>query len=245
MFRRFISIVCCFLAVITILSLGILFSPSLVFSQESIVDPVMTTLLTLEAEYSAHTAAYLESFPPTDREAILTYIKEQGIVTDRLEKIWTGRGVLRSITGWRMAIDPVLPRNHPATAENLALAFLDQYAELFGITDPFTELYVRKVKVDQGGNHHVWLQQIYEGIPVFHAKLIVHLDNVGRVTGVTGFFVPGITLNTVPLINEEEAKRIAALLWLSILMEIPLQQLIRPVLLSSVIYSTSSQRLLC
>ena len=51
---------------------------------------------------------------------------------------------------------------------------------------------------------HVRLNQFYQGIPVFGAQVVVHMNDQG-ITGVNGDYVPRISVEKVPLLTEASA----------------------------------------
>lgn len=96
-----------------------------------------------------------------------------------------------------------------ASPEDRALSFLSRERDLLGIrvarpaegtatlSTVGPELKVRKVERDALGQTHVRLEQVYRGVPVFGAELVVHMNGAG-ILGVNGAFVPGIELDTTP-----------------------------------------------
>jgi bacillolysin len=72
-----------------------------------------------------------------------------------------------------------------------AQLFLSLYGAALGVADPVAQLRLQRVSRDAAGNAHVHLDQFHDGVPVFGARLVVHLDRAG-VTGVNGVVVPGL-----------------------------------------------------
>ena len=106
-----------------------------------------------------------------------------------------------------------------ATPEKRALAFLGIHGALVGMTDierqrltdataasasSGSELRDAKVTTDSIGSTHVRLQQFYQGLPVFGAQLVVHMNERG-ITAINGNYVPGINLKQKPGISEAAA----------------------------------------
>lgn len=68
-----------------------------------------------------------------------------------------------------------------------ALSFMSLYGTLFGITDAVQELARTRVSTDAAGNTHVHMDQLHDGLPVFGARLVVHMNGAGIIgaSGVT------------------------------------------------------------
>jgi len=92
-------------------------------------------------------------------------------------------------------------------ASAAALAFVQCYADLFGVRDASQELTVVKSDVDALGMRHVTFHQAYQGLEVYGAHMKIHLSADGQeVVAVSSSFVPEIALrDTQPRITAEEA----------------------------------------
>jgi thermolysin len=87
-----------------------------------------------------------------------------------------------------------------------AIAVLQNLAPLYGIQNASSELQANgSAKTDELGFRHQRLIQIYRGIPIVGADLNVHFDNGGIPYEVSGRFISGITLDTKPSINSNQA----------------------------------------
>jgi Zn-dependent metalloprotease len=88
-----------------------------------------------------------------------------------------------------------------------SLAFVERYADLFGVRNASDELAVVQTYVDNLGMRHVTYHQVYQGIEVYGAQMRVHLSADGQeVVAVSSSFVPGIALaDTGPHVTAEEA----------------------------------------
>lgn len=76
--------------------------------------------------------------------------------------------------------------------------FLNSYGALPGVSDPFTQLVQKRVSTDRAGITHVHLDQVQSGLPVFGARLVVHMTNAG-IVGLNGVFIPGLeSLSATP-----------------------------------------------
>jgi bacillolysin len=72
-----------------------------------------------------------------------------------------------------------------------ARSFLSLYGALFGISDALRELTTARISRDGAGNTHVHLDQQHDGLPVFGARLVVHMND-GGIIGTSGVFVDGL-----------------------------------------------------
>lgn len=96
-----------------------------------------------------------------------------------------------------------------ASAEAITGQFLAEYGALFGITNPSAELTVRKTKVSPQGAQMVRYQQLYRGVPVMGAELIVLTDGRGQITTAIGEFLPEIKLDVNPGVDAATARAAA------------------------------------
>ncbi|HYB99849.1 MAG TPA: M4 family metallopeptidase [Candidatus Limnocylindrales bacterium] len=89
-----------------------------------------------------------------------------------------------------------------------AEAFLDEHGRLFGLSSS-RELGHRRTRRERSGAAHVIFDQSHHGLDVFGARLIVHLDEQGRVRAANGVTVPGIDIDPIARIDAEQARRAA------------------------------------
>jgi bacillolysin len=104
-----------------------------------------------------------------------------------------------------------------AASEQRALEFLREHGGLIGMNDSeraqagaanargASSFKAGKAFKDSIGSSHVRLNQSYEGLPVFGAQVVVHMNERG-ITAVSGQFVPDIKISTQPAINEAAAQ---------------------------------------
>lgn len=86
----------------------------------------------------------------------------------------------------------VLMRDGAGAAPLLrAQNFLAAYGALSGVVDPANQLSPIRTSGDRAGNTHVHLNQIERGLPVFGARLVVHMNDQG-ITGLNGVFIEGL-----------------------------------------------------
>jgi Zn-dependent metalloprotease len=113
--------------------------------------------------------------------------------------------------------------NVSAAPEARAFSFLGQYGALVGMSSVeqsiaagvptlpsvrASKLQTAKVTEDELGYKHVRLNQFYQGVAVFGAQIIVHMNGQG-ITAVNGNFVPDVAVNTTPAITAQKAGQIA------------------------------------
>ncbi len=101
--------------------------------------------------------------------------------------------------------------------EATALNFLEEHANLFGITSPAVDFTVLRSK-SVGNRNYIRFQQTYAGLPVFAAEVIVQSNTVGGVEYVLSNIARDVkvldngVVSTVPLITEDEAiKRVKSM----------------------------------
>lgn len=76
--------------------------------------------------------------------------------------------------------------------------FLSVYGGLYGVSAPLDELRASRISRDGNGKTHVHLDQVYRGLPVFGARVVVHMDNTG-IVGSNGVFIDDLAgLSTMP-----------------------------------------------
>jgi bacillolysin len=85
--------------------------------------------------------------------------------------------------------------------------FLSIYGAALGVDDPVAQLEPGRVSTDRGGGKHVHLAQTHAGLPVFGARLVVHMNDAG-ITGASGVFVRG--LDRVPLVATRDLSALRA-----------------------------------
>ena len=87
-----------------------------------------------------------------------------------------------------------------------SIAIIQNYADLYGIRDPATELQpAGPEERDDLGFRHQRLAQVYRGVPVVGADLKVHFNAENKAYQVTGRLIPDLSLNTTPTIGPDQA----------------------------------------
>ena len=117
----------------------------------------------------------------------------------------------------------VLAADNPlASPESRARTFLAANGALVGMSDTernlvktpgstataASTLLASKVATDSLGMTHVRFAQTYQGLKVFGAELVVHMNAQG-VKGVNGNFVPGVKVGKTPKVSAAQARRTA------------------------------------
>jgi Zn-dependent metalloprotease len=130
---------------------------------------------------------------------------------DRLRAATGGNVVVRysAATGVarfvRATGDATIPLSSPpASLEDKAYSFFEQYGAVFGVTTPHQQLVLSGASTDDAGSV-VRLAQRYNGLPVFDAQLVVHFDAAGSITAVNGTFLPGLKVPLQPALGSATA----------------------------------------
>jgi hypothetical protein len=149
-----------------------------------------------------------EAAPPVRREMALP----QGASLTRDP----ATGTVRFLKGPDLSIDldadPAFKASRSAgDAEGVARAFLEHYAALWRLDDPRAELRQHKIQVDKSGASHVRFAQVWQGLPIPGAEIVVHLDRERRVKVVGGsYFESPRNVGTTPALDAEAARAAAA-----------------------------------
>ena len=86
---------------------------------------------------------------------------------------------------------PLMVDNAGHTPDERARFFLSIYGAALGVEDVSAQLQSQRVSTDVAGKQHVHMDQVHAGLPVFGARLVVHMSGDG-ITGVNGVFVRGL-----------------------------------------------------
>jgi thermolysin len=95
----------------------------------------------------------------------------------------------------------------PAGANPLesSQSFFEANKDLYRMSDPATELTLKRETDDELGMSHVHLSQQYQGLPVYAAEVSVHFSRDGKIVSVNGNYVPDIAVNPTPGITIDDA----------------------------------------
>ena len=160
-----------------------------------------------QVQAAARAASALDSLTQRATSPVKTHVASQTGHFDFVRA--TGNGVL--------ATD-----NTSASPQERAFAFLREFGGLVGLSESErqalgtskaagSELKVAQVSKDAIGGTQVRLNQVYSGIPVFAAQILVHMNDQG-IKAISGHFVPDINLSVTPKLSASTAlqKAIAA-----------------------------------
>ena len=97
------------------------------------------------------------------------------------------------------------------TADAVAMEFFIEHAALFSMTDPKRELKLdRVVPTDSFGSTHAIFKQMAGPVDVYGGHLSMHFDRAGRVSFISGIYVPNmLAVNTTPAVEPAKAITIA------------------------------------
>ena len=90
--------------------------------------------------------------------------------------------------------------------------FLAIYGGVLGVKDPIATLRQKRLSTDGNGNSHVHMDQYFQGLPVFGARVVVHMNKAG-ITGTNGVFVEdldGLSITPKMSVANLRARAIAA-----------------------------------
>jgi Zn-dependent metalloprotease len=93
--------------------------------------------------------------------------------------------------------------------QDRAAAFVNRYADVFGLRNGVADLELRRTQIDNVGQAHLSYTQVYAGLPVFGAALKAHFDARGQLTVVNGTLVPDIDVSPAPSRSAADAANAA------------------------------------
>ena len=96
-----------------------------------------------------------------------------------------------------------------ASASGKSSDFVNQYAGIFGLKNPGSELKLSDQKTDRQGGKHLTYAQVYQNVPVFAGVLKTHVDSDGNLAAVNGNIVAEINLNPNPSKSASAAGAVA------------------------------------
>lgn len=155
-----------------------------------------------EAERELPAQASIAAGTEQDMEGTKQYA-EDGTLT-----YWQGE----NLTG-PLENDPEFLQLQQENADGgIAMAFVRHYADQLKLKNPADELRLSSVQTDELGMTHVRVRQRYEGIPVWGAEMIVHLNPANQVYLMEGQYIPTPTeIETEPALTPLDAMNRAAL----------------------------------
>lgn len=121
----------------------------------------------------------------------------------RVPELRVERGIPRFV-----GVEVPVPAGLPDDPVVQALDFLDRYRDLYRLTSPRAQLYLKRIFKNRTGDH-VFFGQHVAGTPVHAAELAVHL-RAGAVTHTSGDYLPEVPAFGPPKISARAAQAIAA-----------------------------------
>lgn len=103
----------------------------------------------------------------------------------------------------------------PGDTKEIALAFIRENTDLLGLTSGDVSDFVIASDIVSPASsvRHIYLQQTYQGLPVYNAYLHININNDGRILSVNNGFVPNLRASfnrNTPAISAEQAVIAAA-----------------------------------
>lgn len=167
-------------------------------------DAVSASLTRLEAVHAQRVDDNLSRMSTKEREEYVDFADENGSPLNKLMISWSWYGIPRSINGFNLQIPTVSPSKE-LNPFQCALHFFREYRDLFQMKDPGAELELKRESTDIKGNRHVFLKQVYAGLPVFGAEVAVHLNTKNEVIGINGLYLPLVSISPTPAVSKEDA----------------------------------------
>lgn len=113
------------------------------------------------------------------------------------------KGLIRSIYN-------VDSKKYQGTAEDIARKYLNEYKNLFGLTDNLLDLRIVDYKTSPGGKH-ICFRQYYKDIEVLNSEIVVSINNKSKVSMVLNGYKPIQYLEVNPRVNRMDALNLAIL----------------------------------
>lgn len=95
-------------------------------------------------------------------------------------------------TGIPSFVTMLLPSRGKADPASNAIAYFEEFKDLYNMANPAVELRLRRTDRDELGYSHVRLTQVVNGVPVFGSEVIAHFNRQGQLYAVNGSYVPGV-----------------------------------------------------
>jgi PKD repeat protein len=107
---------------------------------------------------------------------------------------------------------PTLTGAREADARTVALGYVREHAELYGLSAADLEGLdvVKSYRTRHNGVRHVFLGQTDRGVPVHGAQLSVAVDKQGRIVTATGSLIPGVRAAAAATLGQATALDLAA-----------------------------------
>jgi hypothetical protein len=162
---------------------------------------------------------FLETWSPYPADCRLTFLhlpREASLPSDAVIRRDPTEGTVIFLRGKNLSegLEKIVGFRELQSADRfgeIALAFVSAHPALFKLEQPEKELGLKSATRDKMGFKHVRLQQVFEGLPVWGAEMIVHLDKSNHVYLVQGRYIPTPErLSTSPRLTPAAALHVAA-----------------------------------
>lgn len=160
------------------------------------ISQIMT--LSIALLFVSITMVYAADPPPDKSRAIRSFTHDAGA-----EPVIDWDAATGAPTFIRGKFPADLSIQGQASRLDQAYAFFNRYGDLFQMKSPAAELAL--VNAAGADGSHLRFQQMYQGIPVWGAQLLVH-SQAGQITAVNGHYQPGIDLNPTPALTAAQAE---------------------------------------
>jgi len=188
-----------------------------------LVESPKFALKRLNWSFSAETECKLARMEARDRTELLEAASSLALPVGKLSIQLSAHGNLRSLWGIDLRIPIELDPGVTNEPVEYAKQFVHEHRVLYGLQSPHEELVFNKEKVDEQGNHYVWLDQEMNGLPVFGSQVLISLNSNMEFTGSKGLILPTLTSLPPFVITEEEAVDVAEQASIELVPGIPFQ----------------------
>lgn len=148
-----------------------------------------------------------ETAPTAEQARLIQAARRAGIAVR-----WdSSRGVPASIRGTDLGVRGAFSAGRGLTVGRSgdfaadAVAVLDNVSGLLRARDASHEFVTRAVSADRLGFHHARVNQVYEGLRVVGAEMLVHFDGNNRPYEINGRYIPGISVDPAAKLSADEA----------------------------------------
>jgi Zn-dependent metalloprotease len=94
--------------------------------------------------------------------------------------------------------------------DKIAIVYIEAHKKDFKLKSPLEELVTENIQTDNLGFKHIKLQQVYKGIPILDAEMIIHLNQSNQIYLIQAHSIPTPTnLNVQTTLDQDTAFRLA------------------------------------
>jgi thermolysin len=83
--------------------------------------------------------------------------------------------------------------------------FLNEHREVYGLTDPETEIRSKRIDIEPNGMRHVRLYQTYQGVEVYGSSMIAHFTADGTFQAINGSVFKNLKTDPTPQLAASDA----------------------------------------